>query len=129
MKTITIAFDIDGTLRANREERHRTEVEPNPRIMELLKATAHSKNVEIHLWSNRGAEYCQEMREVLDLRKYVKLANCHEKQWRKMQEVEVKGFGGETVTLLRADCFRPDMAYDDQQNFDGADIVIVVREK
>ncbi len=130
MKKVTICFDIDGTLRANREERHHTEVEANPRIVEQLIGLAHSKNTELHLWSNRGADYCQEMREVMQLQKYVKADHCHLKEWRKMQEVEARSLsGGDTYMALRADCFRPDIAYDDQQNFDGADIVIVVREK
>lgn len=130
MKKIIIAFDIDGTLRANREERHRTEVETNPRIYRQLIDLAHNKNVEIHLWSNRGAEYCREMREVMELQKYVKADHCHLKEWRKMQLVEVRGVReGDTYPALRADCFRPHIAYDDQQDFDGADIVIVVREK
>lgn len=129
IKTI-IAFDIDGTLRANREERHRTEVETNPRIIEQLIGLAHSKNVEIHLWSNRGAEYCQDMREIMGLHKYVKADHCHKKLWKKDQMIMARGLRRDDVyPVLRADCFRPHIAYDDQQAFDGADIVIVVREK
>jgi len=114
VKKVTIAFDIDGTLRANREERHRTEVEANPRILEQLRADAHSKNVEIHLWSNRDAEYCREMRALFGLQKYVKVSHCHKKVWLR--------------DWVPGD-FWPDIAYDDQQRFDGADKVIVVREK
>lgn len=116
MKNVIICFDIDGTLRKNSEERHRTEVEPNERIVRLLKDTAHSKNVEIHLWSNRGADYCKEMRKILGLEKYVKESRCHLKQWAKMQQ--------EYSTP-----FVPDIAYDDQQRFDGGLVNIVIREK
>lgn len=116
MSKITIAFDVDGTLRANSEERHRTEVEPNPRQVELLKALAHSKNVEIHLWSNRGAEYCQEMRKALGLEKYIKESHCHKKAWYKQDDDEI-------------DFRLPDIAFDDQQIFDGGVNNIIVREK
>lgn len=119
MLKVRVAFDIDGTLRANREERHRTEVEANSRIVELLKATAHSKNVEVHLWSNRGADYCREMREVLGLQEYVRESHCHKKLWADQQR-RLEG---------TYDYFRPHIAYDDQQRFDGAPVVIVVREK
>ena len=129
MNKIHIAYDIDGTLRKNSEEKHRTLVEPNERIVNLLIANAHSKNVETHLWSNRGAEYCRAMRLEFGLQKYVKETNCHLKQWRKMQEVEIRVSNHNTVPMLRADAFRPDIAYDDQQNFDGGKVNIIVREK
>lgn len=128
MKKIIIAFDIDGTLRANREERHREEVEANPRMVDMLKGLAHSKNVEIHLWSNRGAEYCQEMRVALGLEKHVKESNCHKKQWLNDQQVRVKSTVGDYPAIL-AEAFRPDIAFDDQQAFDGAELNIIVREK
>jgi hypothetical protein len=114
MQKIHIAYDIDGTLRANREERHRTEIEANPRIVELLKANANSKNVVTHLWSNRGADYCRVIREHLGLERFVKPNNCHQKVW---------------LRDWKPGEFWPDIAYDDQQRFDGADKVIVVREK
>lgn len=129
MKKVTIAFDIDGTLRANREERHRDTVEANPRIVELLIATAHSKNVEVHLWSNRGAEYCQEMREILGLQKYIKASHCHKKLWLRDQLGSFVDAFKNTVYYPKPDVFRPDIAYDDQQHFDGGVINIVVREK
>lgn len=120
MNKTTIAFDIDGTLRKNSEERHRTEVEPNERVVRLLIDNAHSKNTVIHLWSNRGADYCREMRTVLGLEEYVKELNCHKKLWLKMQA---------ELTAKNEPYFRPDVAYDDQQRFDGGFINIIVREK
>jgi hypothetical protein len=68
------------------------------------------------------------MREILGLQKYVKAGNCHFKLWDKMQKVAVLQ-NGNIVSAQIAEAFRPDIAYDDQQNFDGADVVIVVREK
>lgn len=119
-KNIHIAFDIDGTLRNNSEERHRTEVEPNQEIVDLLVSSARMKNTVVHLWSNRGAEYCREMRKAFGLEKYVQESNCHKKLWLKMQ-----------VELMSRNeaYFKPDIAYDDQQRFDGGHINIIVRQK
>lgn len=120
MDKLIFAYDIDGTLRKNSEERHRTEVEPNTRIVDLLIANAHSKNVRTILWSNRGAEYCRDMRKVLGLEKYVKETDCYLKMWLKLQNEALER--GETPIV-------PDVAYDDQQRFDGGKVNVIVREK
>jgi len=120
VKKITIAFDIDGTLRKNSEERHRTEIEENKRIVDLLFTLTTFKNVEIHLWSNRGAEYCQQIRQEFHLQNAVKLNHCHIKMWDKMR-LETIASEGKT--------FRPDIAIDDQQRFDGGALNLIVREK
>lgn len=119
-KNIHIAFDIDGTLRNNSEERHRTEVEENTEIVTLLITSARMKNTVVHLWSNRGAEYCREIRKTLKLEKWVQESNCHKKLWLKQQ-----------VELMASNelFFKPDIAYDDQQRFDGGHINIIVRQK
>lgn len=129
MKKITIAFDIDGTLRKNSEERHRTDIEVNEDVLDTLRFMAKCKNTEIHLWSNRGAEYCQEMREFFGLQKYIKATHCHLKQWRELQEVDIRVTDHNVIPMLRADAFRPDLAIDDQQRFDGGKLNIIVREK
>lgn len=120
MKRITVAFDIDGTLRNNSEERHRTVIEANQEMIDLLISTARMKNTVVHLWSNRGADYCREIRSVFGLEKYVKQSNCHKKLWLKMQ-----------VKLMsnNESFFKPDIAYDDQQRFDGGHLNIIVRQK
>jgi len=120
MKKTHIAYDIDGTLRKNSEERHRTEIEVNEDVLDSLRYHYKCKNTVIHLWSNRGAKYCQEIREYLGLQKYVKESNCHKKLWLKMQA---------ELTAKNEPYFRPDVAYDDQQRFDGGFINIIVREK
>lgn len=122
MKKVIIAFDIDGTLRKNSEERHRTEVEPNERMVSLLEILAHSKNTEIHLWSNRGAIYCQEMRKVLGLEKFVKASHCHLKQWAAIADKLIMEGNPEDVLY-------PQIAIDDQQRFDGGIVNLIVREK
>lgn len=120
MKKVHIAFDIDGTLRKNSEERHRTEVEANADVVANLIWLAQSKNTVIHLWSNRGADYCVEMRQVLGLEKYVQLSHCHKKLWLKMQS---------ELVMKNETYFKPDIAFDDQQRFDGGWANVIVREK
>lgn len=120
MRTITVAFDIDGTLRKNSEERHRTDIEVNEDVLDCLRFFYKCKNTEIHLWSNRGADYCKEIREYFGLQKYVKESHCHKKLW---LETQAK------LTAKNEPYFRPDIAYDDQQRFDGGFTNIIVREK
>ena len=112
MNKVVIAFDVDGTLRKNSEEIHRTEIVENTGIIELLFMLANFKNVEIHIWSNRGKEYCEMIRLEFHLQKAVKLNNCHKKTW-----------------LAESSDFVPDIAIDDQQRFDGGMINLIVREK
>lgn len=68
MKTITVAFDIDGTLRANTIE---DKVVANERIRTLLIALASMKNTKIVVWSGGGELYAQQMVDALCIRKYV----------------------------------------------------------
>jgi len=121
MKKITIAFDVDGTLRKNTEERHRTEIEENKRIVEMLLTFASFKNVEVHIWSNRGKEYCQMIRQELHLQNAVQLNHCHKKLWAEQQSSD--------DWADSVDYFKPDVAIDDQQRFDGGVLNLIVREK
>ena len=57
MRKITVAFDVDGTLRSNRTE---TSQEPNKRIVELFKILNTFKNVETYVWSGGGKKYAEE---------------------------------------------------------------------
>lgn len=122
MEKVVIAFDVDGTLRKNSEERHRTEIEPNPEVVTAFKWIARCKNVELHIWSNRGEEYCRQIRKEFGLEKFVKERNCHLKLWRN-QQIDAEGvpFGTQP--------FVPDICFDDQQRFDGGIFNLIVREK
>lgn len=121
MKKVTIAFDIDGTLRKNSEERHRTEVEVNRRIIDLLTILATFKNVELHLWSNRGGAYCWEMAQAFQIHDIIKQSRCHLKGWYAQQQKDFVEKGAKP--------FVPDIAIDDQQRFDGGIVNLIVREK
>lgn len=117
MKKIVIAFDVDGTLRCNREEEHREKIVPNLRIVRLWETLSSFKNVELHVWSNRGAEYCDMIVKRFDLQK---CKATHKKYWQAQQNSD---------DWHEDDGFRPDIAIDDQQRFDGADLNLIVREK
>lgn len=54
MQKVTIAFDVDGTLRCNCTE---TCEDPNQRIVDLFNILSTFKNVELWVWSGGGAEY------------------------------------------------------------------------
>lgn len=112
MKKVIIAFDVDGTLRCNQEEQHRTRVVANRRIVRLWETLSSFKNVELHIWSNRGADYCREIAILFDLQK---CKGYHKKTWQGNRD--------------DGDGFVPDIAIDDQQRFDGAAFNLIVREK
>ena len=124
MKKTIIAFDVDGTLRKNSEEIHRTKVVANERIVDLMSILSTFKNVEIHIWSNRGAEYCRMIRHELQLEEYVKESHCHEKMWLTQQQETLVDYEESDKDYLR-----PDIAIDDQQRFDGGIANLIVREK
>lgn len=56
MKTIRIAFDVDGTLRCNCTDTCR---DPNGRIVDVLRILHSFKNVDIYVWSGGGADYAR----------------------------------------------------------------------
>jgi hydroxymethylpyrimidine pyrophosphatase-like HAD family hydrolase len=68
MKTVTIAFDVDGTLRKNTIE---DKVVANERIRTLLITFASMKNVKIVVWSGGGELYARQMAKELCIDKYV----------------------------------------------------------
>lgn len=117
MKKVVIAFDVDGTLRCNREEIHREKIVPNLNIVRLWETLSGFKNVELHIWSNRGADYCREIATRFDLQK---VKGYHKKTWKSQQDANDE---------WDSDDFRPDIAIDDQQRFDGGLFNLIVREK
>lgn len=80
MKPITIAFDVDGTLRDNTKE----EVVANERIRALLITLSTFKNVDVIVWSGSGQLYAKQVVRELGLAPYVKL--CFDKKhWQQIQ--------------------------------------------
>ena len=67
MKKITIAFDVDGTLRNNTDD----SAVANERIRTLLIILASFKNTKIIVWSGGGELYARQMAGALGISKYV----------------------------------------------------------
>ena len=108
MKSVTIAFDVDGTLRNNRKAYERGNpfgAQPNERIRSLLIALASFKNVKIVVWSGGGKEYAEDIVSSFKLKPYVDA--CYGKE----------------------DGFVPDIAIDDIQACELGGVNLIVREK
>jgi hydroxymethylpyrimidine pyrophosphatase-like HAD family hydrolase len=65
MKTIRVAFDVDGTLRCNCSD---TCQDPNERQIEGFKFLAHMKNTEMYIWSGGGADYARRFADKFGLK-------------------------------------------------------------
>ena len=77
MKKITIAFDVDGTLRDNTAGDRPI---ANERIRTLLVSLASFKNTKIIVWSGGGELYCRQIAAAFGIEKYVD--GYADKQWR-----------------------------------------------
>lgn len=108
MKKIVVAVDVDGTLRCNCTE---TCQDINGRIVDLARILKRMKNVRLIAWSGGGAAYTQTFINS-DPRLTTLFGNrCHSKL------EYVREFG------------RPDLAIDDQQEFELGSVNLIVREK
>lgn len=101
MKKVTIAFDIDGTLRNNKDDR----IVPNERIRSLLIILHSFKNVELHVWSGSGELYARQCANNLGIVHYVDHYHAKTTDW------------------------RPDIAIDDIQECAMGKLNLIVREK
>ena len=102
MKKLSIAFDVDGTLRCNCTD---TCQDPNADIVELFRILKKFKNTELYVWSGGGADYAYNFALKYDLG--VNQSRCLSK------------FGG----------FKPDIAIDDIQETALGMLNLIVREK
>lgn len=118
MKTITIAFDCDGTLLDNTVG----EMKANERIRSMLIAFSHFKNVKIAVWSGGGETYARQVARALAITDYVDIYAGKNPQ----RNVGVT----ETATrhVFKPD-IEPDIAIDDIQDCDLGIINLIVREK
>lgn len=102
MKTIKIAFDVDGTLRCNCTE---TCQDPNERIVLLFKILSRMKNSEMYVWSGGGADYASRFAGKFGLN--VKESHC----------------------IGKVNAPKMDIAIDDIQDFELGKLNLIVREK
>lgn len=104
MKTIVIAFDIDGTLRCNCKA---TCEDVNARVVELAHLLNRMKNTELIAWSGGGKDYAWDWIDMMGLNDVFKKSRCYSK----------------------LDAPKVDIAIDDQHEFSLGKINLIVREK
>ncbi|AKS35378.1 hypothetical protein AFA91_29620 [Mycolicibacterium goodii] len=115
LRTITIAFDIDGTLRNNTIT---DAYVANERIRTLLITLASMKNTKIIVWSGGGEGYARRAADAMGIVKYV-------------DEYADKGYGGYDADgrpIFHTE-LRPDIAFDDIEECDLASINLIVDEE
>lgn len=113
MKTITIAFDVDGTLIDNESP----DPVANERIRSLLVILASFKNTKIVVWSGGGEIYARQIAATIGINKYV------DAYWTKNHLGIVDGkhvFDPE---------YTPDIAIDDIQDCVLGNLNLIVKEK
>lgn len=115
MKTVTIAFDVDGTLINNRTNKP----EANERIRSLLVALANFKNTKIVVWSGGGELYARQVGAALNIDQYVD--EYYDKN-------HIKGFSAGARHAFDPPII-PDIAIDDIHDCTLGDINLIVREK
>lgn len=121
MKTITIAFDVDGTLITNTGNISATRMPiANERVRTLLVALASMKNVRIVVWSGGGELYARQVAGQIGIHKYV-------------DEYRSKNLVAITKTMPPKHIFKPDLvpdiAIDDIQDCELGLVNLIVREK
>ena len=107
METITIAFDVDGTLRNNKDDAKVKQPIANEDIRTLLRILRKFKNTKIIVWSGSGELYARQIAKELHITQWV-----HD-YWSK-QDLGV---------------VQPDIAIDDMQDTAIGAINLIVREK
>lgn len=103
MQKITIAFDVDGTLRSNKGD----EVIANERIRSLLIILSSFKNVKIIVWSGSGELYARQVARTIHIDQFV------------------DGY----ASKQDHESIQPDIAIDDIQDTAISKINLIVREK
>jgi phosphoglycolate phosphatase-like HAD superfamily hydrolase len=129
MKSVVVAFDIDGTLRSNTDDQTAAPV-ANEEIRSLLITLAKFKNVKILVWSGGGELYARQVVASLGLQKYV--SRYADKQYTSCEEAgctEPRGTDGTcTQHHFRTD-IKPDLAIDDIQACELGAINLICRQK
>lgn len=121
MRTITIAFDVDGTLISNGAISEH-DIVANERIRNLLIIMAHMKNTKILVWSGGGELWARQAAAKLGIEKYVDM--YADKQYIKCPDCtepcDHHVFGTD---------IKPDIAVDDQHSCELGEINLICREK
>lgn len=121
MKTLRIAFDVDGTLIRNDSEGDMDGGVPvaNERIRTLLVTLASMKNTHIIVWSGGGELYARQVAASIGITRYV-------------DEFASKNLIGKDDNdnyVFAPDIIQPDIAIDDIQACELGVANLIVREK
>lgn len=112
MKKVTIAFDIDGTLRDNTHDYPKSDmthrIHWNYRICEMAITLSKFKNVTCIIWSGGGRDYASRVRHEFE-----------------------RDFGAQPFksAFSKAESIQPDIAIDDMHACELGNINLIVREK
>lgn len=117
MKTVTIAFDCDGTL-ITTHSAVSGKIVANERIRTLLVSLASFKNVKIIVWSGAGELWARQVGAALGIDKYVDLYT--DKNYLGHTEAGGHQFAPDV---------EPDIAIDDIQACELGILNLIVREK
>jgi phosphoserine phosphatase len=120
VKTVTIAFDVDGTLIRNDSDGDMDGGAPiaNERIRSLLVSLASFKNVRIVVWSGGGELYARQVAGAIGITKYVD----------KYAGKNLVGKNPDGSHQFKPD-FTPDIAFDDIQSCELGVLNLIVKEK
>lgn len=116
MKTVSIAFDVDGTLIGTEPDANGMPI-VNERIRNLLIALSHFKNVKIFVWSGGGAGYAQHVSRQINIAQYV------------TAYADKKHQGLVDGKHVFTPDIKPDIAIDDIQACELGLLNLIVREK
>lgn len=114
MKKVSIAMDVDGTLRCNCTEDCQ---DPNTDMVLLFGLLAEMKNTDMYVWSGGGADYARRFAHMYALN--VKDSHCIGKNL----------VGGTRGGWLFNPPLTPDIAIDDIQECQLGTVNLIAREK
>lgn len=117
MKTITVAFDCDGTL-VTTESASSKKIVANERIRSLLVGLSSFKNVRILVWSGSGELWARQVSAAIGIDKYV---DEYASKNHLGKDAAGKHIFDPEVT--------PDIAIDDIQECQLGNLNLIVREK
>lgn len=118
MKTVTYAFDVDGTLIQNGALAEH-QIVANERIRTLLIILAHMKNTHIIVWSGGGELWARQVGAALGIDKYVDTYASKNL----LPDRDADGHPQFAPDI------QPDIAFDDIQDCQLGAINVIVREK
>ena len=116
MKTILIAFDVDGTLRDNTADQLKPPV-ANEEIRSLLIILSKFKNIEILVWSGGGELYARQVCAAFGIDKYVD-------RYASKECSSTDGWGVHGHSQIK-----PDIAIDDIHHCELGTLNLICRQK